>query len=328
MSSHTLRLLSLVTIAVLLTPQSARSQDPVRILLEELDSKGLAATLERRRIRIGTKRERGESTVESAGNRLLEQGRVGQALMLLRFNVLSHPKRAAGYRSLGLAYEKSGQLIFARAELLRALSLTTPAGHHSKPAWKADLKRINERIGGREKNRATRRGSRRERHVRSVLDVAAGQIVADIGCGSGWLAVAIAKAVGPGGKVYAVEISRRSLEIVRKRGIPNIVPVLSTRDDVKLPAHSIDVAYLHDVASHVARKARRKFYASLARALVPDGRLVVFGAHGHTKKYLEEFAGFGFHLEEGQDLEGLTGKALDKRYLAGLRFRYRGRTRL
>ena len=49
----------------------------------------------------------------------------------------------------------------------------------------------------------------------------------------------------------------------------------------------------------------------------------------HTcKQHLKEFASFGFHLEEGQDLEGLTGKALDKRYLAGLRFRYRGRTRL
>ncbi|MDQ3621667.1 MAG: methyltransferase domain-containing protein [Verrucomicrobiota bacterium] len=78
-----------------------------------------------------------------------------------------------------------------------------------------------------------------------------GEVVADIGCGSGYIARRIAKKVGKTGTVYGVEIQQEMLDILMKRmamfRIDNVKPVLGTVTDPKLPPESCDTMILVDV---------------------------------------------------------------------------------
>ncbi len=163
----------------------------------------------------------------------------------------------------------------------------------------------------------------RARRVLDVLAVESGQTVADIGCGSGWLSAAIAKSVGETGRVYAVEINADRLERVEELEITNIVPVLSLPDDVSLPENCLDVAMLHDVASHVEKRGRPRFYESIVRALKPGGVLVIFGPHGEARAMLTELRIYGWRPEGSKELLALPDDDLDARLKAGIRFQYR-----
>ena len=178
-----------------------------------------------------------------------------------------------------------------------------------------------------EDGRRVRRVSDKVQAILDVLGVRPGQSVADIGCGSGWLSEGVAGAVGPEGKVYAVEIHESHLDRVRAREVPNIVPVLSKPADVSLEPNSLDIAFMHDVASHVNRKSRPDFYASVAGALRPNGRLVIFGPHGNAERMLDALRGYGFVPESGQKLSGLTSRELDAALDRGIRFRYEDASR-
>ncbi|MHC4102824.1 MAG: PDZ domain-containing protein [Planctomycetota bacterium] len=160
-------------------------------------------------------------------------------------------------------------------------------------------------------------------HVVNVLQVQPGQVIADIGCGSGWLSEAIAEAVGPEGTVYAVEIQERLVRRLHRWSPPNVVPVLSVPEDVSLPADCLDTAMLHDVASHIERRARPRFYQSLTRALRPEGRLVVFGPHGRAEAMLRELRRHGFIPVDGEALAALSPEDLDRRLRDGIVFRRR-----
>ena len=160
-------------------------------------------------------------------------------------------------------------------------------------------------------------------HVIRVLDLRPGLVVADIGCGTGWLSAEVAKALSPGGRVYAVEIQKAKVEQVRRRGVANIVAVHSKPDDVSLAENSIDVAFLHDVASHVKRRVRPAFYASIALALRPHGRLVIFGPHGKAESMLEELRRYRFIPEREAELAKMSRRELNRQLKQGIRFRYR-----
>ncbi len=165
--------------------------------------------------------------------------------------------------------------------------------------------------------RPVRRDGSRAAHVIDVLDVRPGQVIADIGFGSGWLSEAIADNLGPGGVVYAVEIQERAVRQLRRGAPPNIVPVYSLSDDVSLPEDSLDTAMLHDVAAHVNKSGRPKFYATVARALKPNGRLVIFDPHGKTRAMLDELAEYGFTPVEDDEPDDL-----DQWLQSGIVFRH------
>ncbi len=183
-----------------------------------------------------------------------------------------------------------------------------------------ELLRDGERI-----SKPVQLGSRPESeqvHVIDVLQVRPGQVIADIGSGSGWLSEAIAEALGPEGTVYAVEIQQRRVRQLHRRSIPNVVPVLSVSHDVSLPEASLDTAMLHDVASHIDRSARPSFYKSVARALKPNGRLVIFGPHGKAQAMLSELRKHGFVPVDEEALTALSAEDLDERLDDGIVFRH------
>ncbi len=109
-----------------------------------------------------------------------------------------------------------------------------------------------------------------------VLDLKPGQIVADIGAGSGYYSFRLADKVGPRGKVLAVDIQKEMLDIIRgrmkKEDVANIEPVLGTAADPKLPANGVDLILMVDVYHEFAFPY--EMTEALVKALKPGGRLV------------------------------------------------------
>lgn len=110
-----------------------------------------------------------------------------------------------------------------------------------------------------------------------LIRVPRGATVADLGAGSGYFTVRLARAVGNNGKVYAVDIQAGMLELlqraVTKQKLTNVVPVLGTEDDPRLPAESVDLVLLVDVYHELA--SPQVTLGHLKRALKPGGRLVL-----------------------------------------------------
>ncbi len=104
-----------------------------------------------------------------------------------------------------------------------------------------------------------------------------GEVVADIGAGTGVFARPFAKAVGPTGTVYAVEIEQPLLDAINERaqkaGITNIKTVLGESTDPKLPVKGVDVVFFNRVLHHIER--RGEYLATVSRYLKPAGRLVI-----------------------------------------------------
>jgi arsenite methyltransferase len=112
--------------------------------------------------------------------------------------------------------------------------------------------------------------------VVKALGLRPGESVADLGAGSGYFTVRLAKAVGPSGKVFAVDINPGMLAHIRQRakeeGLKNLTTVLADPHDPKLPARSVDLIFICDTLHHITD--RGSYYPLLARALKPGGRLV------------------------------------------------------
>src|SRR4051812_13072805 len=113
--------------------------------------------------------------------------------------------------------------------------------------------------------------------VVAACDLKPGMVVADVGAGTGLYSRLFARAVGPDGQVYAVDIAPKFLEHVRKTareaGLKNVTPVLCNPDSADLPANSVDLVFVCDTYHHFEFPERT--LASLYRALKPGGRLIV-----------------------------------------------------
>ncbi len=108
------------------------------------------------------------------------------------------------------------------------------------------------------------------------LAVQAGQVIADIGAGSGYHSTLLSKMVGSG-KVYAVDVEPEMIGYLKARiqreGKKNIIPVLSTEKNVSLPANSVDLMLLVDVYHEFSFPY--EMAVSMLEALKPGGKLVL-----------------------------------------------------
>jgi ubiquinone/menaquinone biosynthesis C-methylase UbiE len=131
----------------------------------------------------------------------------------------------------------------------------------------------------------TRPEREEEEHPDQALDdigIVKGSSVADIGAGSGAISWRLAQRVGPAGKVYAVDIQPRMLDLLRQnmkqRKITNVEPVLDTVDDPKLPAASVDLELMIDVYHEFSHP--QEMLRHLRDSLKPGGRMVLLEYRG------------------------------------------------
>jgi ubiquinone/menaquinone biosynthesis C-methylase UbiE len=110
-----------------------------------------------------------------------------------------------------------------------------------------------------------------------LLRVQRGSTAADIGAGSGYFTMRLARAVGSGGRVYAVDIQPGMLELLQQAAarekITNVVPVLGAAADPKLPPGAIDLVLMVDVYHEFSQP--QVMLRRIREALKPDGRLVL-----------------------------------------------------
>lgn len=108
-----------------------------------------------------------------------------------------------------------------------------------------------------------------------LLGLKSGQVVADIGAGTGYISWRMARKVAPGGKVYGVDIQQEMLDLLganmKKRGVTNVFGVLGTETDPKLPPASVDLVIMVDVYHEFSEPV--EMMRNIVKALKPGGRV-------------------------------------------------------
>jgi precorrin-6B methylase 2 len=124
--------------------------------------------------------------------------------------------------------------------------------------------------------RPSRESEEQTEKMIELLGLKPGEHGADIGAGTGYVTWRMARKVAPGGKVYAVEIQQEMLDLLsanmKQRGVTNVVPVLGTVSDPKLPTNALDLIIMVDVYHEFDHPY--EMTDAMVRALKVGGRLV------------------------------------------------------
>lgn len=104
-----------------------------------------------------------------------------------------------------------------------------------------------------------------------------GMDVADVGAGTGFFTMLFARAVGPDGMVYAVDISPTFAVAIRERSteyrVSNVETIVNDQQSTRLPPGSVDLVFLSDTYHHF--EYPKAMLASIREALRPGGELAV-----------------------------------------------------
>ena len=110
-----------------------------------------------------------------------------------------------------------------------------------------------------------------------AIGVTKGMVAADVGAGTGYFTLRIARRVGPEGRVYGVDIQPEMLEKLHanaaREKLTNIETVLGGEADPKLPAGKLDLVMMVDVYHELSRP--QEMLRAVRASLKPDGRLVL-----------------------------------------------------
>jgi ubiquinone/menaquinone biosynthesis C-methylase UbiE len=150
--------------------------------------------------------------------------------------------------------------------------------------------------------------------IMDALGLAEESVVADLGAGSGWFTIRLANRVGPNGRVYAEDIQQPMVSAlnlrVQREGLKNVVTVLGTPSDPRLPAATLDAALIVDAYHEMEDPVL--LLRNVAASLKRRGRV---GIVDYTKKGF----GPGPPMEERVDPERVIRDA----QAAGLRLHSR-----
>ena len=124
----------------------------------------------------------------------------------------------------------------------------------------------------------------------TALSLKPGEVIADLGTGSGPFVVPFANAVSPKGRVYAVDVDSKFFPYVDKRvkaaGVANVRTVLGAFADPRLPAADVDVAFMHDVLHHVEDRAG--YLKAVATYVKPGGRIALIDFHPASSPHSDQ----------------------------------------
>jgi arsenite methyltransferase len=121
-----------------------------------------------------------------------------------------------------------------------------------------------------------RDGWQRPDDVIEALELREGDRVADLGAGDGYFVAHLARAVGPEGAVYAVDVDSEAVEKLAARfpaDESNVETILAETDDPRLPDASLDLILIVNTYHHI--DDRDAYFRALARDLRPGGRVAI-----------------------------------------------------
>jgi SAM-dependent methyltransferase len=186
--------------------------------------------------------------------------------------------------------------------------------------WRATGMALFESVGWtyqwRDAGRLAHQLTQRHGDLREELDalaIPAGAVVADIGCGVGWYTFPLAHAVGPTGRVLALDIQPEAVALVAARAREarldpwRVVEARQSRvDDCGVAEATLDVAFMAHLGFYLQPELldeNVRMLASVFRAVKPGGRLELleYLPPGRTEKaMLAHLAAAGFTLESSR----------------------------
>lgn len=113
--------------------------------------------------------------------------------------------------------------------------------------------------------------------VLTALKIRPGEVIADIGAGSGYFTFRLSHFVGAKGKVYAVDVSPEMILHINRRirdlKATNVITVLADPDDPLLPENSINRFFFSESWHHIENQS--KYLALMKKLLKPGGEIVM-----------------------------------------------------
>jgi arsenite methyltransferase len=117
--------------------------------------------------------------------------------------------------------------------------------------------------------------------VVAALNLSPGEVIADIGAGSGYFTFSLARHVSERGTIYAVDVSPDMILHINRRirdlKVSNVVSILADPDDPLLPAASVNRFFFCDSWHHIENQT--KYLSLMKRLLKPKGEIVVIDFH-------------------------------------------------
>jgi len=133
------------------------------------------------------------------------------------------------------------------------------------------------RLKGWAYERGDRDAWQQPERVVAALALVPGQRVADLGSGAGYFTLRLARAVAPGGRVFAVDVDPGIHALLEERlaaaSVPNVTIVLATPDDPGLPAGGVDLVFTSNTYHHLPEQSA--YFAGLRKVLAPGGRVAI-----------------------------------------------------
>jgi predicted methyltransferase len=159
------------------------------------------------------------------------------------------------------------------------------------PAWAQDQKPHSEaemhRLHGDSKayiamlEDPERDAYQKPHEVLMALDLKPGEVIADLGSGSGYFTLRLAAHVGDAGKVYAVDVAPDMVVHLNRRlrdaGVKNVQTILAAPDDPLLPDASVNRFFICDVWHHIDDQP--KYLGLMKKMLKPGGQVVMIDFH-------------------------------------------------
>jgi predicted methyltransferase len=139
--------------------------------------------------------------------------------------------------------------------------------------------------------------------IMDALGVGDGSVVADLGAGSGWFTIRLAKRVGPNGTVFAEDIQHQMIGAITRRvekiGLKNVRTVLGTPNDPRLPK-PVDAVLIVDTYHEMEQPI--VLLRNVANSMKPTGLIGIVD-------FKKDGGGPGPAMEERVDPEVVIGHA-------------------